>query len=211
MNGFRAFPPVVQFLLIGNVVMFFVQQSAGIPVLAYLALWPIGTELLATPSGPVIHFLPWQIATYSFLHGNVTHLFFNMFALWMFGVALEHAWGSQRFAIYYSVCVVGAALVQLVVVTLALQEGGFPAPTIGASGGVFGVLLAFGVMYPNRQIMLLIPPIPIKAKYFVIFYGLLELVLGISSTNTGVAHFAHLGGMVFGFILLQYWRRPSRS
>jgi membrane associated rhomboid family serine protease len=143
----------------------------------------------------------WQILTYGFLHGNVMHIAFNMFALWMFGRELEWLMGSQRFLIYFLVCVVGAALVQLLVASF---QGGLY-PTVGASGGVFGILLAYGLTFPNRIVMLLFPPIPMKAKYFVLFYGLLELYLGVSGNAPGVANFAHLGGMLFGFLLLQYW------
>ena len=149
-------------------------------------------------------FWPWQLVTYGFLHStaSITHILFNMFALWMFGIQLENEWGSRRFALYYFVCVIGAGLVQLTVTTL---EGSY-APTLGASGGVFGVLLAFGMMFPNQVIMLLFPPIPMKAKYFVIGYGLIEFIAGVANTGSQVAHFAHLGGMLFGFLLIMYWR-----
>ena len=163
------------------------------------ALWPFGV-----PQSP---FAPWQLLTYGFLHGGMNHIFFNMFGLWMFGRELERMMGPQRFLIYYLTCVVGAGLVQLIV---AGAQGGLY-PTLGASGGVFGILLAYGLTYPNRMVVLLFPPIPMKAKYFVLFYGLLELYLGLSGGAPGVANFAHLGGMLFGFLLLRYWnRRRSR-
>jgi membrane associated rhomboid family serine protease len=129
----------------------------------------------------------------------------NLFAVWMFGKTIETVWGSKRFAIYYLVCVVGAGLIQLIVTSQMAAAGGDVRATVGASGGVFGLLLAFAILFPNQMIVLLIPPIPMKAKYFVIAYGALELYLGFTRTNSGVAHFAHLGGMAFGFILIRYW------
>jgi membrane associated rhomboid family serine protease len=129
-----------------------------------------------------------------------------MFGLWMFGRDLERLMGARRFLFYYLTCVVGAGIVQLIVAQL--QGGVYP--TLGASGGVFGILLAYALAFPNRTVMLLIPPIPMKAKYFVLFYGLLELYLGVSGRSPGVANFAHLGGMLFGFILLQFWRTTNR-
>jgi membrane associated rhomboid family serine protease len=141
------------------------------------------------------------------LHGNLNHIFFNMFGLWMFGRDIERMMGARRFLIYYLTCVIGAGIVQL---TVAGTQGGIY-PTIGASGGVFGILLAFALAFPNRVIMLLFPPIPMKAKYFVLMYGLLELYLGLSGGAPGVANFAHLGGMFFGFMLIQYWRKARRS
>jgi membrane associated rhomboid family serine protease len=143
------------------------------------------------------------------LHGSLAHLLLNMYALWLFGVRLEHRWGSQPFTLYYLTCVVGAALTQLLVAHL----NGEPSeiyPTLGASGGVFGVLLAYGLTYPENRIMLLFPPIPMKAKWFVIAYGAAELVFGVTGTAEGIAHFAHLGGMLFGFLLLRYWGRSRR-
>jgi membrane associated rhomboid family serine protease len=145
--------------------------------------------------------------SYVFLHGNLNHIFFNMFGLWMFGRDLERMMGAKRFLIYYLTCVVGAGIVQL---TVAATQGGVY-PTVGASGGVFGLLLAFAMAFPNRMIVLLIPPIPMKAKYFVAIYGGLELYLGLSGRSPGVANFAHLGGMFFGFLLIQYWRNARKS
>lgn len=159
-------------------------------------LWPLAS---AFPE-----FRPWQLLTYGFLHDvrGLTHILFNMFGLWMFGRDLERLMGAQRFLIYYLTCIVGAGIVQLIVANL---QGGVYS-TVGASGGVFGILLAYAMAFPNRTVVLLIPPIPMKAKYFVLFYGLLELYLGVSGRAPGIANFAHLGGMLFGFILLQYWR-----
>ena len=206
---FSVFPPVIKNLLIINGLVFLAQFVNGDLLYRLFALWPLGTPYANVPD-----FWPWQLLSYGFLHGGFGHIFFNMFALWMFGVQIENSWGSRRFAVFYFVCVIGAGLVQLVVATLAAQSGS-PYPTVGASGGVFGILLAFGMMFPDRYIFLLIPPIPIKAKWFVIGYGVLELFSGITNTASGVAHFAHLGGMVFGFLLIQYWRgklpvRPDR-
>ncbi len=147
----------------------------------------------------------YQVVSYMFLHGSLSHLFFNMFSLWMFGRTLEYEMGSKRFLMYYMACGVGAGILQILV--------GLISPyvlTVGASGAVFGLLLAFGVMHPNARIMLLIPPIPIKAKWFVIMYGAVELFFGMGNFSwDNVAHFAHLGGMIWGFILLQYWKRKG--
>lgn len=163
-----------------------------------LALWPPGSGL----------FEIWQMATYAFLHGNFNHLFFNMFAVWMFGFPLEQSWGSGRFAQFYAVCVLGAALAQI----LVQQSGSDIYPTVGASGGVFGLLLAYGVMWPNNRMFLIFLPVPIKAKWFVLIYGVVELFFGITGTAPGIAHFAHLGGMLFGAGLLWTWGwRPGMT
>ena len=163
-----------------------------------LALWPLASGL----------FEPWQLVSYGFLHGSFNHLFFNMFAVWMFGTPLERSWGSQRFGIFYLVCVIGAALAQIGVQQLT----GEVYPTIGASGGVFGLLLGYGLMWPNNRVFLLFLPIPIKAKWFVLLYGLAELLFGLTGAVPGIAHFAHLGGMIFGAGLLYKWGwRPGYS
>ncbi|WP_457652805.1 rhomboid family intramembrane serine protease [Rhodocaloribacter sp.] len=201
---FSVFPPVIKNLLILNGLFF---MASLVPttrelLIDWLALWPLGTpDVVRTAFGiaKVPDFWPWQLITYSFLHGGFGHIFFNMFALWMFGVQIENTWGSRRFAIFYFVCVVGAAISQLIV------SWGVPVPTLGASGGVFGILLAFGMMFPNQPIYLYFL-FPIKAKWFVIGYGLIELWAGVSGAQPGVANFAHLGGMLFGFLLIQYWR-----
>ena len=208
-NGVRTFPPVTLTLIVLCVVAFLLQNSLGNPALYDFMLWPLGQFSDRMQNGEVVTvgFELWQLVSYAFLHGDMGHLFFNMFALYMFGAPLEHTWGSQRFAVYYFVSVIGAGLVQLAVVSYAVTHGGELYPTIGASGGVFGVLLAYGMLFPNHRVMLLFPPIPMKARTFVIGYGLLELILGVTRSQEGVAHFAHLGGMLFGFVLLQYWRR----
>lgn len=164
----------------------------------HFALWPLNSTFA--------NFYPWQLVTYGFLHGDLTHIFFNMLMLWMFGRELEIVMGSRRFLTYYMTCVIGAGAVQLIVETM----GGTGYPTVGASGGVFGILLAFGMAFPNRMILLLIPPIPMKAKYLVVLAGGMELYFGISGARPGIASFAHLGGMLFGFLLLQYWRQNNR-
>lgn len=204
-NRSGLFPPVVQALLIGNGVVYLLMQIGGLQLIADFALWPLDTPTYVRSAAGLLRvpeFHVWQLVSYSFLHGGLLHLFFNMFALWMFGTGIETAWGSQRFLLYYFVCVIGAALAQLAVVAAT----GSLYPTIGASGGVFGILLAFGMRFPNQHILLLIPPIPIKAKWFVVFYALLTLYFGISGTRAGVAHFAHLGGMLTGLVLILYWR-----
>ena len=182
--------PISFGVIILCVVIFFSFNARGLIPFGF-TLWPVASGL----------FEPFQLVTYGFLHGNFNHLFFNMFAVWMFGTPLERAWGVRRFVTYYATCVVGAALVQLLVLHL---EGAMN-PTLGASGGVFGLLLAYGVMYPNNRIFLIFLPIPIKAKWFVLIYGAIELLLGTSGAMTGIAHFAHLGGMIFGAALLYKW------
>lgn len=258
-------PPVVLNLLIINVLLFLATQvlsRSGTDLIRVLALYYPASDL----------FQPYQLLTHMFMHANLTHLFFNMFALWMFGRVLESVWGSRRFIVYYLVTGFGAAALHLFVNWLSIgsmsheatalintmspegfagfvkshfpqamsEVSGFisgwindPAnpsyvsqasdfvnqliklrvdvPTIGASGAVFGVLLAFGMLFPNTQLMLLFPPIPIKAKWFVIIYGVIELFLGVSNKGGNVAHFAHLGGMLFGLLLILYWRKHNRK
>lgn len=206
-------PNVIFGLLIANGLVFALQQMDQPLTRYYLALWPMSDAPRATfeqfleywPRAPA-PFAPWQVLTYGFLHGNTTHIFFNMFGLWMFGRDLEQFMGSRRFLLYFMVCVAGAGIVQLIV---AGMQGGLY-PTVGASGGVFGVLLAYGLTFPNRIVVPLFPPIPMRAITFVFIYGLLELYLGVSGGAPGVANFAHLGGMLFGFLLIRYWRRTRR-
>jgi membrane associated rhomboid family serine protease len=238
-TGFRILPPVVKNLLIINGLFFLATIAVGVK---------FGIDLsdlfgLHYPQSP--DFRPHQLITYMFMHDikGFAHIFFNMFALWMFGNALENVWGPKRFLIYYMVTGIGAGILQLVVLYFQihftesqlsyevinevretgyqiLKEGknfGNPlmgklnilynSTTVGASGAVFGILLGFGMLFPNSRIYLYFA-IPIKAKYFVIGYGAVELYLGIAN-NSGdnVAHFAHLGGMIFGFLLLIYWKR----
>lgn len=186
-------PPVVKNLLIINALVYMAK-----------ALLPIGPELLRF--GALSLGTPWyhsyQYITYMFLHANLEHLFFNMFALWMFGRTLEYELGPKRFLVYYMICGVGAALIQAGI-AWAMHE---PMTLVGASGAVMGLLLAFGVLHPNAVIMLIFPPIPMKAKWFVIIYGVIELLLGWRGGGN-VAHFAHVGGMLWGLLLLYWWRR----
>ncbi|MEO8836706.1 MAG: rhomboid family intramembrane serine protease [Caldimonas sp.] len=183
-------PPVTQALLLANVAVFFLSQLIGSGPLFPFALWPVGAN-----------FWPWQIVTYAFIHLSFNHLFFNMLGLWMFGAELEQVWGRKRFLQFFFASVIAAALTQLIVNAIL----GSPAPTIGASGGLFGLLLAFAMIFPNR-IILLFFVIPMKAKYLVALYGLLELYQGAYVLNSGVAHFAHLGGMLGGLLTIRYWR-----
>jgi len=200
-----AMPPVTQALIVANVLVFMLQLATGNQLIGPFALWTFG-------AGPTSNFHVWQLVSYGFLHGNLTHLFFNMLALFMFGSDIERLWGPRRYLVYYFGCVVSAGVAQLAVSVLMSR---WSYPTIGASGGVFGVLLAFGMMFPRRMVMLLFPPIPMRAWVLVTVYGAIELFMGITGTQAGVAHFAHLGGMAGGFLLIQYWRgrlplRPRR-
>ena len=228
-------PPVVKNLIIINVLMFLAlfsfESVFGVDLNRVLGLFYFESP----------YFNPYQIITHMFMHGSIGHIFFNMFALWMFGKVLESVWGGKRFFIYYMVTGLGAAFLHMFVnyltlhgainevaasydinnfsetlLTQMLNSGdptvrkvaiGLWVPTVGASGAVFGVLLAFGMLFPNTRLMLLFPPIPIKAKYFVIGYGVLELYLGFSQPGSNIAHFAHIGGMLFGFILIKLWSK----
>lgn len=191
--------PITLALIVANVALYFLQVSIGYPLVNVLALTPPNAQLL--PGEP--EFEAWQLVTYAFLHGNPAHLFFNMFALYMFGPSIERLLGPRRYTLYYFACVVGAAVTQLLTNVWFDRE---PSQMIGASGGVFGLLLAFGMAYPRQRILLLFPPIPMPAWLFVTLYGVLELVLGVTGTAEGVAHFAHLGGMGVGFVLMSMWR-----
>lgn len=200
---FSNLPRVTKLLLIVNVLVFLLQLAVGEQALAEFMLWPWGG---AEAGG--LGFMPWQLLTYGFMHdpNGFAHVIFNMLALVMFGAPLEYVWGDKRFLTYYLTCVVGAGLCQLVVATWMLAEGGQAYPTIGASGGVFGLLLAYGMLFPHQRVMLLIPPIPMKARTLVFVYGAIALLLGFTGLQPGVAHFAHLGGMLFGYLLIRYWR-----
>jgi membrane associated rhomboid family serine protease len=258
--------PVVKNIIIINVLML---------IITYVFESRFNTDLnhvLGLHYFSSTYFQPYQFLTHMFMHGGITHLFFNMFALWMFGKVLESVWGSKRFLLYYFVTGLGAAALHTFVNHLQIEPmveafkafsntpspdayaafikehvrkpdpqvydflaawGSQPnnpeytriaisqlqnyltftinIPTVGASGAVFGVLLAFGMLFPNTQLMLLIPPIPIKAKYFVILYGALELYLGLTRPGSNIAHFAHLGGMLFGFFLIRYWNAKRKD
>lgn len=184
-------PPVTQALLLVNVALFCIDYFLGPWFTRALALWPIDDG-----------FQPWQLVSYAFMHAGVFHLFFNMLALWMFGSDLERLWGPKRYLEFYFASLLTAGLAQLVL-TAMTGVGGY---MVGASGAIYGLLLAFGMMFPNRIIVPLIPPIPMKAKYFVAIFGGLELFFGVTGTWAGVAHFAHLGGMLGGFLMIWYWR-----
>ena len=201
-NPYFKTPPVVQNLIIANCVLYLAVRL--IPAVnhfcaEYLQLW--WTDAFNAPE-----FHSYQFVTYMFLHAGFGHLFSNMFALWMFGRTLEYELGSQRFLTYYMVCGIGAALIQIGVASLF----GESLTLLGASGAVFGLLLAFGVLHPNNMIYIIPLPFPIKAKWFVLGYAVLEIVLGWSPLNTGVAHFAHVGGMLWGLALLFWWRKKGK-
>lgn len=183
--------PVTQALMLICTAVFCLDFIAGPWFRQLFALYPLGHG-----------FLPWQVLTYAFLHGSMGHLFFNMLGLYMFGSELESVWGRQRFLQFYMASVLAAAAAQML---LTLLLGSW-APTVGASGGIFGLLLAYGLLFPNRTIMPLIPPIPMKARTFVAVFGALELVQGVFFSASGVAHFAHLGGMLGGWLMIRYWR-----
>ncbi|MBX3644051.1 MAG: rhomboid family intramembrane serine protease [Rubrivivax sp.] len=182
-------PPLTQALMLICTAVFCVDQFVRLEIL--FALWPLQSGL----------FWPWQLVSYGFLHGSILHLFFNMLGLWMFGSELERLWGRTRYAQFLLASLLSAALAQLLVTWLT----GSNVPTVGASGALFGLLLAFGMLFPNRTIMPLFPPIPMKARTFVIVFGVIELLFGLSG-RSGVAHFAHLGGMLGGYLTIRYWR-----
>jgi membrane associated rhomboid family serine protease len=200
-------PPITRALLIANVLVFLLQIPGGDAMLAKFALWPLGQSHLARlDAGGVVSvgFEPWQLLTYAFMHGSFPHIAFNMFALWMFGGPVETALGPRRYALYYFICVLGAAFAQLLTIQLFSPQDFYP--TLGASGGVFGLLLAFAVLYPQARVIFFFVPVPVPARIAVVGYMILELVLGVTGTQAGVAHFAHLGGALMGFLLILYWR-----
>jgi len=193
---FPNLPPATRGILLANIVVFVLQSVMRGALEGPFALQPLG---------PYFHM--WQLVTYAFLHANLSHIFFNMFALFMFGGALEQYWGSRRFLVFYFASVLAAALVQLATTTLA----GVEESTIGASGGVFGLLLAFALYFPRQRLILLLFPIPLPAWLVVSLYALLELLLGVTGSQSGVAHFAHLGGMLGGALVILYWRLSARG
>jgi membrane associated rhomboid family serine protease len=193
----------VKFLVAANVLVF-VLQSMSKGALDELALWPL------QPIDGVSYFHLWQIITYAFLHstGNITHLLFNMLGLWMFGAEVERYVGPRRLLACYFASVVTAALSQLFV---PMIFGAPPSPTIGASGGVFGLLLAYAFLFPTRKVVPLIPPIPMPAWLFATLYAAVELFLGVTGTLAGIAHFAHLGGMVGSALVIMQWKRAQSA
>lgn len=215
---YNAIPPVVKNLLILNGLMFlatYVAQNFDIDLIRLLGLHSIESE----------YFRPYQFVTHMFMHGGFLHIFSNMFALWMFGSKLEQVWGSKRFLFYYFFTGLGAAILHSGVTYWEIEQYRAAGvglrqltqliniPTVGASGAVFGVLIGFGMLFPNTKLMLLFPPIPMKAKVFVFLYGAFELYAGFNSIQGGsnIAHFAHVGGMLFGFILIKYWQKKGKN
>ena len=241
---FANIPPVVKVLLIINggmlALTYILAQFSGIDLNRILGLYYYSSDA----------FKPYQIITHMFMHGDIMHLFFNMYALWMFGQILEKVWGPKRFFVYYIITGLGAVVLHTLVQYIHLQIAGSNVtpeqyemvlreganafkngknfinpemaklnelryfsnvmPTVGASGAVFGILLAFGMMFPNAELMLFFIPVPIKAKYFVIGYGVLELINGVANVQgDNIAHFAHLGGMLFGFIMIKLWKKET--
>lgn len=194
-GGFLVIPPAIKTIILANVAIFLLQLTPVGEMLTLMGgLWPVGSHKFG---GYGFHI--WQPVTYMFLHGSFGHLFFNMFALWMFGAEIENYWGTRHFTTYYFICGIGAALINI------LATLGDPYPTIGASGAIFGVLLAFGMMFPDRYIFLYFL-VPVKTKYFVAGYAFIEFISGLGNQSMGsgsnIAHFAHLGGMLFGFIYI---------
>jgi membrane associated rhomboid family serine protease len=207
-GGFAFFPPVIKYLLVSNIAIFIFQyfifgslKVGGVPLglffMKYFALNPIGST--------VFPFYPWQLVTYLFMHADFWHIFLNMFALWMFGMELENIWGSRKFMAYYFMCGIGAGLANLLIAPLFTTMN---VPTVGASGAVYGILVAFGMLFPDRPIYLYFL-FPIKAKYFVAIYMIIEL-FSVGS-NTGIAHVAHLGGGLIGFVYLLLTRNNINS
>jgi membrane associated rhomboid family serine protease len=240
-RGYFNLPPVVKNIILINVLMLLVDWAVksvfGVDLTVILGLYFPKSE----------QFMPLQIVTHMFMHGGFWHIFFNMYALYIFGQVLENVWGPKRFFIYYIVCGLGAALTHETVIAFqyahlvqSLSPGDFHTvisegtalfrerqlftdpdmqrlqlllntPTVGASGAVFGILLAFGVLFPNTQLMLIFPPIPIRAKYFVLIYGGLELYMALTQPGSNIAHAAHIGGMIFGYFLIRYWRKTTNT
>lgn len=185
-------PPITQALLLINVALYCIDEALGHYLSQWMALWPLQSPL----------FYPWQVLTYAFMHGSFVHIFFNMMGLWMFGSELERMWGARRYMQFLTASILAAAGTQLLMSAVM----GWHNPTVGASGGLFGLLLAFGMMFPNRMIMPIFPPIPMKAKVYVALFGGIELFMGVTGTASGVAHFAHLGGMLGGWLMIRFWR-----
>jgi membrane associated rhomboid family serine protease len=191
-------------LLIGvNVAVFSLEAITGQGLLARFALWPVGHFFVAQFDSPV-GFKLWQLVTCGFLHANFLHLAINMYALWMFGCDVERAIGPRHYLTLYFASLLSSSATQLTVVSMMTGTGVYP--TVGASGAIFGILLAFGMLFPRRTIVLLIPPIPMPAIVFVVLYALLELFSGVFGTDQGIAHFAHLGGMIGAYFTLRHWR-----
>ncbi len=196
--------PVTRALLIANVVVFLLQLVLG-SALDTFQLWPINLTGL---DSPYPSFMPWQLLTAGFMHDpqNLMHLLFNMLALWMFGSPLEATWGEKRFLTYFLVCVIGGNLCQLGLATWMMSERHVVYSTLGASGGVYGLLLGFGMLFPNQRMIIFPIPMEIRARTLVIIYGALAVLFALTGSQGGVAHLAHLGGMLFGWMMIRYWR-----
>jgi membrane associated rhomboid family serine protease len=192
---FDRITPTNKAIILANAGVFLLQMVLG---LGLFALWPLQSGL----------FRPWQLLTYGFMHGSWPHIIFNMFAVFMFGSEVERLFGAKRYLIYYLTCVVGAALMHMIVTSAA---GLPPAPMLGASGAVFGLLLAYGMAFPRRELIIFPLPVPIQAWLAVTLYGALELYFGVTRTASGIAHFAHLGGMATGFVMIRYWQSQRRK
>ena len=210
-------PPVVKNLIMANVIVYIITMISGNFMYEHFSLFYFKSPL----------FKPFQLVTHMFMHGGFAHILFNMYALFIFGSVLERVWGSQKFLFYYFVTGIGAALIHLGVMALQLRgyEAAFNAgdmlartgiqdilltPTVGASGAIYGLLLAYGMLFPNNIMQLIFPPVALKAKWFVLIYGAIELMLGLSGRGGDIAHFAHLGGMIFGSFLILYWKKNNR-
>lgn len=211
-NSFRnSMPLVVRNIIIINVILLIATMFSQNFMYEHFALFYFGSPF----------FKPYQIITHIFMHGGFWHLFFNMYTLWIFGSVLENMWGSKKFFLYYMVTGLGAALLHELVMYLQTLTASaetiqilMATPTVGASGAVYGLLLAYGMLFPNNVLRLLIPPIALKAKWLVLIFGAIELVSGLTGAMGGwgdnIAHFAHLGGMLFGLILILYWKKKKK-
>lgn len=202
----RSIPTVTKALLVLNIAAFLIAKLVfgevllmGTPML--LLNYDLGLHYFTSPD-----FHIYQFFTYMFMHGGWEHLFFNMFALWMFGCAVEKAWGTQRFLIFYLVCGIGAGLIQEAAQFFVYGTSPALGLTVGASGAIYGILLGFGMTWPENRIIIFPIPIPIKAKWFVCIYAAIELFSAMTTTGDGVAHVAHLGGMLFGYLLIRHWK-----
>lgn len=210
-------PPVVKNLIMANVIVYIITMISGNFMYEHFSLFYFKSPF----------FKPFQLVTHMFMHGGFAHILFNMYALFIFGSVLERVWGSQKFLFYYFVTGIGAALIHLGVMALQLRgyEAAYNAgdmlartgiqdilltPTVGASGAIYGLLLAYGMLFPNNIMQLIFPPVALKAKWFVLIYGAIELLLGLSGRGGDIAHFAHLGGMIFGYFLILYWKKNNR-
>lgn len=198
--------PIVKHFIIINVIMFVLTMLAENFMLEKFALFYFNSPF----------FKPYQLISYIFMHGGFMHILFNMYSLYIFGSVLESVWGGKKFFIYYMVTGIGAALFHLFITYLRIESGVLDPylasiiPMVGASGAIYGLLLAYGVLFPNNVLTLFFPPVSLKAKYMVFVFGGLEFLLGLGGSGDGVAHFAHLGGMLFGFVILMIWKRGNK-